>query len=268
MTKLIRKAQYGMFWNPPSSSKDEDSQELGPITAPIQGNFQYTNISDLFNVSKGNPIDITGMTQPTNTNTNTNINTTRSTQNQVTPFKLSGNTKNKADVCKMCYQAFSKAGATDAAAKGILANIVCEGNFNPGSFGWDGSEKKGQFGIGGGLFGFYYHGGLPKLAKMCGWSKAKLDQLNEQIKNSGLPQPRKACSSANKKHIEQKFGDFPFTLEQQLSYIVKTPEFQAVKNYTDPSEAAWYWMKKYEKPANQSTDRWAKAKDKVAKLLA
>lgn len=44
MTKLIRKAQYGMFWNPPSSwgfdlDDESDLQTDDPITAPIQGNF-------------------------------------------------------------------------------------------------------------------------------------------------------------------------------------------------------------------------------------
>lgn len=180
-------------------------------------------------------------------------------------FKFSGNAGNKADVCKACYQAFRNAGATDGAAKGILANIAAESGFKPNSLGWDGNNRD-KFGIGGGLCGFYYYGGLPKLAAHCGWSKAKLDQLNNQVKNSGLPYPNVACHSANKKHIMNKFGGFPFSLEQQLSYLVTIKQFQGVKGISNPSDAAWYWEKEYEKPAKK-TDRWAKHGSNVLKLL-
>jgi len=43
MTKLIRKAQYGMFWNPPSSwgldLDDESDLQNDSIGSPIRGNF-------------------------------------------------------------------------------------------------------------------------------------------------------------------------------------------------------------------------------------
>ena len=76
MTKLIRKAQYGMFWNPPSSwgldlEDESDLQSNTPITAPIEGNFQYTNISDLFNSLKNKPIDLSSMIPAANFNTST-----------------------------------------------------------------------------------------------------------------------------------------------------------------------------------------------------
>lgn len=180
-------------------------------------------------------------------------------------FKFSGKTGNKADVCKACYQAFRNAGATDAAAKGILANINAESGFKPNILTWDGNNRD-TFGISGGLCGFYYYGGLPKLAAHSGWSKAKLDQFNNQVKNSGLPYPRVACSSANRKHIMSKVSEFPFSLEQQLSYLVTTKPFQGVKKMTNASDAAWYWEKEYEKPAKK-TDRWAKHGPAILKLL-
>ena len=203
--------------------------------------------------------DDSGMT-PTST-TSTDAGSVPSLGN----FKFSGNVGNKADVCKACYQAFRNAGATDAAAKGILANINAESGFKPNTLGWDGNNRD-KFGIGGGLCGFYYYGGLPKLAAHCGWSKSKLDQLNSQVRNSGLPYPNVACHSANRKHIMNKFGGFPFSLEQQLSYLVTIKQFQGVKNITNPSDAAWYWEKEYERPAKK-TDRWAKHGPTVLKLL-
>ena len=66
MTKLIRKAQYGMFWNPPSYQgfdldDEQYLQDINSIGAPIEGNFQYTNIAELFNKRKNIPIDLSGI---------------------------------------------------------------------------------------------------------------------------------------------------------------------------------------------------------------
>lgn len=99
MTKLIRKAQYGMFWNPPSSwgldLDDESDLQNDSIGSPIRGNFQYTNISDLFNRLKGNPIDLSslalGAAAPTagaGSSTDVSLNT----QSQVEPQNTSNNT--------------------------------------------------------------------------------------------------------------------------------------------------------------------------------
>lgn len=94
MTKLIRKAQYGMFWNPPSSwgldsDDDTDLQESeNPLGTSTEGNFQYVNIAELFNSLKNKSIDLSDIppstdyaadtqdkSQNTNINTNTNTNT-------------------------------------------------------------------------------------------------------------------------------------------------------------------------------------------------
>lgn len=96
MTKLIRKAQYGMFWNSPSSwGLDlDDSSDLNDnsVSAPIRGNFQYTNIADLFNRLKGNPIDLSSMAIDPNVSAGYSTNTNSSTQSQVEPQNTSNNT--------------------------------------------------------------------------------------------------------------------------------------------------------------------------------
>lgn len=100
MTKLIRKAQYGMFWNPPSSwGLDlDDSSDLNDnsVSAPIRGTFQYTNIADLFNRLKGSPIDLSSMAIDPNAAASYGASTGLSTQNsntqsQVEPQNTSNN---------------------------------------------------------------------------------------------------------------------------------------------------------------------------------
>lgn len=89
MTKLIRKAKYGMFWNPPSSwgldlDDETDLQELdSSIGTSAQGNFQYTNISDLFNDLKNKSIDLSDM-----------LSTDTSMQDQVETQGFSNDTSN------------------------------------------------------------------------------------------------------------------------------------------------------------------------------
>lgn len=176
-------------------------------------------------------------------------------------------TMGESEVCKACYKAFRNAGATDGAAKGILANISAESRFNPNIFGWDGNNKSDTFGIGGGLCGFYYHGLLPSLAKHCGWSQDQLDRLNSQVENCGLPRPKVPCSSENSAHIMNLFGDFPFSLEQQVSFIVDNRYFKQVKNINNPSIAAMKWQKLFERPA-KVTDRWRENGKNITRLLA
>ena len=184
---------------------------------------------------------------------------------------IHANEGNKADVCKACYQAFRNAGCTDAAAKGICANIVEESGMNPKIATWDGSVKSGTFGLGGGLCGFYFRGALPELAKHA-WGAngtAKLNALNEQVKNSGLPKPTTPVHPANTKHIMDKFGGFPFSLQEQLNYVVSilnSKKFAFIKSINDPSEAALAWEKHYERPA-KITDRWQKNAQQVLSLL-
>lgn len=96
MTKLIRKAQYGMFWNPPSSwglDLDEESDlQDNSIGAPIQGNFQYTNISELFN--KDNPIDLSNIAINPNY-FGASAGTNSGVQSQVEPQNTSNNTSSE-----------------------------------------------------------------------------------------------------------------------------------------------------------------------------
>lgn len=92
MTRLIRKARYGMFWNPPSSwgldLDDESNLQDSSLNDPMEGNFQYTNILELFN--KNNPIDFSSLLS--STNLNADINTNLSTQSTVEPQNTSNNT--------------------------------------------------------------------------------------------------------------------------------------------------------------------------------
>ena len=185
---------------------------------------------------------------------------------QLNGFVFGGDINNKASVCKACYQAFIKAGATDAAAKGILANINHESGFVVDVLGWDGSVKSNKFGIGGGLGGFFYYGALPSLATSCGWTKAQLSALNDRVANCGLPYPKVPASSKNRKHIAKTVGKFPFTFEQQINYLVNLSYFKTVKSYTDPAKATKYWLDNFEKPTNK-TDRWEKNKETILKYL-
>ena len=73
--------------------------------------------------------------------------------------------KTPANVCKYCYKAFMECGCSKNGALGICANIAAESGFKPDVITWDGSTKSGQFGIGGGLCGFYRFGALPELAQ-------------------------------------------------------------------------------------------------------
>lgn len=182
------------------------------------------------------------------------------------------NVGNPADVCKACYQTFRDAGCTDAAAKGICANIAAESNFNPTVVTWDGVRKTMKFGVGGGLCGFYFLGALPELAKHA-WGANGIQQLNsfnEKVKNSGLPYPTTPVHPANTKHIMNKFGGFPFSLDQQLKYLVSilnSKNYSFIKLHADASKAAYDWEKYYERPARLE-DRWAKHGNTVLKYLA
>lgn len=93
MTKLIRKAQYGMFWNPPNSwgldlDDETDLQEsASSLGTSTEGNFQYVNIAELFNSLKNKSIDLSDISSSTDYNTdmqnksqNTNTNTNTSSQ--------------------------------------------------------------------------------------------------------------------------------------------------------------------------------------------
>ena len=80
MTKLIRKAQYGMFWNPPSSwgldlddELDLQDSDTSTIGTPTPGTFQYTNIAELFDSLKNKSIDLSGMISPTDSSTSNQV---------------------------------------------------------------------------------------------------------------------------------------------------------------------------------------------------
>lgn len=160
-------------------------------------------------------------------------------------------------VCRTCYEAFRKAGATDGAAKGILANIAAESRFNPNLLALDGDGT--TFAIGGGLCGFKKHGWLEALAKHCGYTAQDVENLNDQIMNSGLPYPNMIYGKegkANKEYIMSKFGTFPFSFQQQLSFITSNEYFENCKNLKDPNKVAKEWMIKFERPKNKKKNRW------------
>lgn len=180
-------------------------------------------------------------------------------------FSFNGDEANPKEVCKACYKAFTTGGATDAAAKGICANIAVESNFNPNVMTWDGNGH--QFGVGGGLCGFFRFGELLGLAKYAGISEAQLVEFDNKVRNSGLPMPTTACHSANQRHIMAKFGKFPIPFSTQLGYIVNHKQFQGVKSITDPSEATRYWMNTFEKPRDKP-DRWAMKGNIVLQYLS
>ena len=176
--------------------------------------------------------------------------------------KFSGNAK---EVCKKCYNYFRQNGCSDACAKGILANIYAESGFNYSVLGWDGSTSSGHFGIGGGLIGFYYNGLLKNIANFYG-KTPEIDNLNTEVKNSGLPYPRTPCSEKNRQHIKNKGFVFPFGLEDQLNYLVKECIKSNIKTMSDPRDAAKWWIDNVEKPAKKP-DRWALYGNTINKML-
>ena len=169
-----------------------------------------------------------------------------------------------SEVCKYCYKAFIDCGCSEAGALGICANIQQESSFIPGIITWDGSTRTGVFGIGGGLCGFYRFGRLIELAQHAkNPSINEIKKLDESIRNGGLPYPTTPSSAANARYISKHFCNFPYTLKQQVDYLVHVinTECKGIKTQTDPSSAAWWWMTKYEKP-DVNTDRW-KAHGKI-----
>lgn len=176
-----------------------------------------------------------------------------------------------ANVCKKCYKAFTEVcHCSPSGALGICANIAAESGFKPDAISWDGSKKSGKFGIGGGLCGFYRFGALPMLAQHAkNPSIAKIEELDNAIRNCGkLPLPTTAASAKNAKFIRENFCSFPYTLEQQINYLVSVinNNYSGIKTQSSPSEAALWWCKNYERPA-VVTDRWQKFGETVTKYL-
>lgn len=175
-----------------------------------------------------------------------------------------------ANVCKYCYKAFMECGCSQSGALGICANIAAESDFKPDLITWDGSKKSGKFGIGGGLCGFYRFGDLPALAQHAKKpSIADIEKLDEAIRNCGkLPLPTTPASSKNAKFIRENFTNFPYTLKQQVDYLISiiNGRYSGIKTQSSPSDAALWWCRKYERPA-RVTDRWQRYGKTVTKYL-
>ena len=138
---------------------------------------------------------------------------------------------------------------------------------------WDGSKKSGKFGIGGGLCGFYRFGDLPALAQHAKKpSIADIEKLDETIRNCGkLPLPTTPASAKNAKFIRENFTNFPYTLKQQVDYLISiiNDRYSDIKTQSSPSDAALWWCRKYERPACV-TDRWqryGKNSNEISELL-
>ena len=175
-----------------------------------------------------------------------------------------------ANVCKYCYKAFMECGCSKSGALGICANIAAESDFKPDLITWDGSKKSGKFGIGGGLCGFYRFGDLPALAQHAKKpSIADIEKLDETIRNCGkLPLPTTPASAKNAKFIRENFTNFPYTLKQQVDYLISiiNDRYSDIKTQSSPSDAALWWCRKYERPACV-TDRWQRYGKTVTKYL-
>lgn len=174
-----------------------------------------------------------------------------------------------ANVCKYCYKAFIECGCTQSAALGICANIAAESGFKPDTITWDSNKKSGKFGVGG-LCGFYRFGALPQLAQHAKKpSLSEIEKLDNAIRNCGrLPLPTTPVSAKNAKFIRENFCVFPYTLKQQVDYLVYiiNNKYSGIKSQTSPSSAALWWCKNYERPATV-TDRWQKHGKTVEKYL-
>lgn len=180
------------------------------------------------------------------------------------------NTETPSNVCKYCYRSFMECGCSTAAALGICANLAEESGFQPDIITWDGSRKTGKFGIGGGLCGFYRFGDLPNLAAYAkNPPLSAIVNLDNAIRNCGrLPKPKTPVSLENSKFIRKNFCNFPYTLQQQVGYLVSliNGKYSEVKTKRTPSEAALWWCKKYGRPAIV-TDRWKRQGNLVVKYL-
>lgn len=175
-----------------------------------------------------------------------------------------------SNVCKYCYKAFIDCGCTSSAALGICANIAEESRFRPDIITWDGNKKTGKFGIGGGLCGFYRFGKLPELAQYAKKpSLQEIEKLDNAIRNCGkLPLPTTPASERNSEFIYKNFCNFPYTLKQQVDYMVYiiNNKYSGIKSQSNPSSAALWWCRKYEMPKTV-TDRWAQHGKTVKKYL-
>ena len=174
------------------------------------------------------------------------------------------------NVCRYCYKTLMENKCSEYGALGICANIAAESGFKPDVITWDGSTKSGKFGIGGGLCGFYRFGALPELARHAKKpSIADIEKLDNAIRNCGrLPLPTTPASQKNAKFIRENFSNFPYTLKQQVDYLISmiNGRYSGIKTQSSPSDAALWWCREYEKPACV-TDRWQQYGKTVMKYL-
>ena len=118
--------------------------------------------------------------------------------------------------------------------------------------------------------GFYRFGDLPALAQHAKKpSIADIEKLDEAIRNCGkLPLPTTPASAKNAKFIRENFTNFPYTLKQQVDYLISiiNDRYSDIKTQSSPSDAALWWCRKYERPACV-TDRWQRYGKTVTKYL-
>ena len=101
---------------------------------------------------------------------------------------------------------------------------------------------------------------------------ADIEKLDEAIRNCGkLPLPTTPASAKNAKFIRENFTNFPYTLKQQVDYLISiiNDRYSDIKTQSSPSDAALWWCRKYERPACV-TDRWqryGKNSNEISELL-
>lgn len=181
--------------------------------------------------------------------------------------------------CKAAYNAFMSAGLTSNQAKGLCANIFAESNFDPYVLNIDGNSNPNTYhSAGGGLCAFRgvdkngKNGGMAirlfQYAYKCSESEAieKLKALTIETEPywNGVP-----CSTATKNTLKKAGIAFPVPFKTQVEYICELTkkEFAGIRMCTTPQEAAFYWLRNYERPADKSVDRWAAKQSYVEKAI-
>lgn len=113
-------------------------------------------------------------------------------------------------------------------------------------------------------------GALGICANIAAESDFKPDLITwDGSKKSGkLPLPTTPASSKNAKFIRENFTNFPYTLKQQVDYLISiiNGRYSGIKTQSSPSDAALWWCRKYERPA-RVTDRWQRYGKTVTKYL-
>ena len=200
----------------------------------------------------------------------------------VSPLGVDADTSDSGEpnaYCKAAYNAFMSEGLTSNQAKGICANIFAESNFDPYVLNIDGNSNPNTYhSAGGGLCAFRgvdkngKNGGraikLFQYAYKCSESEAikKLKELTTKTEPywNGVP-----CSTATRNSLKKAGIVFPIPFKTQVEYICEMTrkEFAGIRICSTPQEAAFYWLRNYEKPADRSQDRWREKQSYVEKAI-